>query len=67
MLATPGELAPLPRGNPRSATESIIVAATVVIKAWSDEYLNKEKAYEDLLEALRKINKNSWISDINRD
>ena len=46
---------------------SITGAATVVIKAWSDEYLDKEKAYEDLCEALRKIHKNAWISDINRD
>ena len=46
---------------------SITDAATAVIKAWSDEYLDKEKAYEDLCEALEKIGRNAWINDINRD
>ena len=38
-------------------------AARLVIKVWSSEYTDKEQAYIDLCELLKKIHRTSWIKE----
>ena len=46
---------------------NITEAADLVIRTWSKKYEDKEKAYSDLCEILRRIGRPEWITALMED